>query len=67
MTADLIVTGCMALAQGEEFEEAGVNAQILHWDEVPSAVLTGSARRLPPTPSRSSTTKSGFSPSLAAA
>ena len=40
-TADLIVTGCMALAQGEEFEEAGVDAQVLHWDEVPEAVTNG--------------------------
>ncbi len=40
-TADLIVTGCMALAQGEEFENAGVDAEILHWDEVPEAVTNG--------------------------
>jgi threonylcarbamoyladenosine tRNA methylthiotransferase CDKAL1 len=40
-TADLVVTGCMALAQGEEFEEAGVDAQIVHWDDVPEAVLNG--------------------------
>ncbi|MFC6733543.1 tRNA (N(6)-L-threonylcarbamoyladenosine(37)-C(2))-methylthiotransferase [Haladaptatus sp. DYSN1] len=40
-TADLIVTGCMALAQGEEFQNAGIDAQILHWDEVPTAVLNG--------------------------
>src|SRR6056297_2509633 len=40
-TADLIVTGCMALAQGEEFAAADVDAQILHWDDVPSAVTNG--------------------------
>jgi len=40
-TADLIVTGCMALAQGEEFQQAEVDAQILHWDEVPTAVTNG--------------------------
>ncbi|WP_336024653.1 tRNA (N(6)-L-threonylcarbamoyladenosine(37)-C(2))-methylthiotransferase [Halobellus salinisoli] len=40
-TADLIVTGCMALAQGEEFREEGVDAQILHWDDVPAAVTNG--------------------------
>ncbi|MFC4248675.1 tRNA (N(6)-L-threonylcarbamoyladenosine(37)-C(2))-methylthiotransferase [Natribaculum luteum] len=40
-TADLIVTGCMALAQGEEFEDAGIDAEILHWDEVPEAVTNG--------------------------
>src|SRR6056297_4367633 len=40
-TADLIVTGCMALAQGEEFRDAGVDADVLHWDEVPNAVGNG--------------------------
>ena len=40
-TADLVVTGCMALAQGEQFEEAGVDAAILGWDEVPEAVTNG--------------------------
>ena len=39
--ADLIVTGCMALAQGEEFREEGVDAQVLHWDDVPAAVTNG--------------------------
>jgi len=39
--ADLIVTGCMALAQGEAFEAAGVDARIRHWDEVPEAVGNG--------------------------
>ena len=40
-TADLVVTGCMALAQGEMFEEAGIDAEILHWDEVPTYALNG--------------------------
>ncbi|WP_435333655.1 tRNA (N(6)-L-threonylcarbamoyladenosine(37)-C(2))-methylthiotransferase [Haloarchaeobius sp. TZWWS8] len=40
-TADLIVTGCMALAQGEEFVEEDIDAQILHWDDVPQAVTNG--------------------------
>ncbi|WP_327051211.1 tRNA (N(6)-L-threonylcarbamoyladenosine(37)-C(2))-methylthiotransferase [Halomicrococcus gelatinilyticus] len=40
-TADLIVTGCMALAQGEEFAAADVDAQVLHWDDVPEAVTNG--------------------------
>jgi len=40
-TADLIVTGCMALAQGEEFREHDVDAQVLHWDDVPEAVTNG--------------------------
>ena len=40
-TADLIVTGCMALAQSEEFAEADVDAQVLHWDDVPTAVSNG--------------------------
>jgi threonylcarbamoyladenosine tRNA methylthiotransferase CDKAL1 len=39
--ADLVVTGCMALAQGEEFEQAGVDAEVLHWDEVPEYVRNG--------------------------
>ena len=39
--ADLIVTGCMALAQAEEFREADVDARILHWDDVPTAVANG--------------------------
>jgi len=38
---DLVVTGCMALAQGEEFRNAGVDAEVLHWDEVPSHVRNG--------------------------
>ena len=40
-TADLVVTGCMALAQGEQFREAGVDADVVHWDEVPEAVTNG--------------------------
>ncbi|WP_137284722.1 tRNA (N(6)-L-threonylcarbamoyladenosine(37)-C(2))-methylthiotransferase [Halorussus salinisoli] len=40
-TADLIVTGCMALAQGEEFQKAEVDADVLHWEEVPEAVTNG--------------------------
>ncbi|MFC6725313.1 tRNA (N(6)-L-threonylcarbamoyladenosine(37)-C(2))-methylthiotransferase [Halobium palmae] len=40
-TAELIVTGCMALAQGEEFREAGVDARVLHWDDVPTAAMNG--------------------------
>jgi MiaB-like tRNA modifying enzyme len=40
-TADLIVTGCMALAQGERFREAGLDAQVLHWEDVPAAVTNG--------------------------
>ncbi|ELY58741.1 tRNA (N(6)-L-threonylcarbamoyladenosine(37)-C(2))-methylthiotransferase [Natronolimnohabitans innermongolicus] len=40
-TADLYVTGCMALAQGEEFARADVDGQVLHWDEVPEAVTNG--------------------------
>jgi threonylcarbamoyladenosine tRNA methylthiotransferase CDKAL1 len=40
-TAELVVTGCMALAQGEAFEEAGVDARVLHWDDVPTAIRNG--------------------------
>ncbi|MEF8814139.1 MAG: tRNA (N(6)-L-threonylcarbamoyladenosine(37)-C(2))-methylthiotransferase [Halovenus sp.] len=39
--ADLVVTGCMALAQGEQFREAGIDAAVLHWDEVPEHVRNG--------------------------
>jgi MiaB-like tRNA modifying enzyme len=38
---ELVVTGCMALAQAEQFHEAGVDAAILHWDEVPEHVRNG--------------------------
>ena len=38
---DLVVTGCMALAQGEAFADAGVDAEVLHWDEVPEHVRNG--------------------------
>ncbi len=40
-TAELIITGCMALAQGEEFAREGIDARILHWDDVPAAVGNG--------------------------
>ena len=40
-TADLYVTGCMALAQGELFDREGVDAEVCHWDEVPEAVTNG--------------------------
>ncbi len=33
-TADLIITGCMALAQGDEFRTEDVDAEIMHWDDV---------------------------------
>ena len=38
---DLVVTGCMALAQGEQFDEADIDAEVLHWDEVPEHVRNG--------------------------
>ena len=38
-TADLIVTGCMALAQGEQFSD--LDARVCHWEEVPTAVRNG--------------------------
>ena len=38
-TSDLVVTGCMALAQGEEF--ADLDATVCGWDEVPEVVLNG--------------------------
>jgi MiaB-like tRNA modifying enzyme len=39
--ADLVVTGCMALAQGDAFREAGIDAEVLHWDDVPEHVRNG--------------------------
>ena len=39
--ADVVITGCMALAQGEQFREAGIDADVLHWDEVPEHVRNG--------------------------
>ena len=47
-TAELVVTGCMALAQGEMFAEADVDAEVLHWDEVPSYVLNGECPTVTP-------------------
>ncbi len=38
---DLVITGCMALAQGEQFDEANIDAEVLHWDEVPEHVRNG--------------------------
>ncbi len=40
-TADLYITGCMALAQGEAFADADVDGEVLGWDEVPQAVTNG--------------------------
>ncbi len=47
-TADLVITGCMALAQGEQFREAGLDAAVLHWDEVPGHVLNGECPTVTP-------------------
>ena len=47
-TADVVVTGCMALAQGEAFREAGVDARVVHWDDVPAAVGNGECPTLTP-------------------
>ncbi|WP_160134706.1 tRNA (N(6)-L-threonylcarbamoyladenosine(37)-C(2))-methylthiotransferase [Halococcus salsus] len=38
-TADLVVTGCMALAQGEQFGD--IDARVCGWDEVPEVVRNG--------------------------
>jgi MiaB-like tRNA modifying enzyme len=46
--ADVVVTGCMALAQGEAFTEAGIDAEILHWDEVPEYVRNGECPTVTP-------------------
>ncbi len=47
-TADLVITGCMALAQGEEFRQAGIDAEVLHWEEVPEHVLNGECPTVTP-------------------
>lgn len=46
---DLIVTGCLALAQPDRLESAGVDARVVGWDAVPDAVLNGEC----PTPAAS--------------
>ena len=46
--ADLVVTGCMALAQGEQFRDAGLDAEVLHWDDVPQYVLNGECPTVTP-------------------
>ncbi|MFB6143191.1 MAG: tRNA (N(6)-L-threonylcarbamoyladenosine(37)-C(2))-methylthiotransferase [Halorientalis sp.] len=45
---DLVVTGCMALAQGDLFREADVDAEVLHWDDVPEHVLNGECPTVTP-------------------
>ena len=46
--ADLVITGCMALAQGEAFRAADVDADVLHWDDVPQHVLNGECPTVTP-------------------
>jgi MiaB-like tRNA modifying enzyme len=46
--ADLVVTGCMALAQGEAFQSADIDAEVLHWDDVPQYVLNGECPTITP-------------------
>ncbi|MDT3434435.1 tRNA (N(6)-L-threonylcarbamoyladenosine(37)-C(2))-methylthiotransferase [Haloarcula sp. 1CSR25-25] len=46
--ADLVITGCMALAQGEQFRNADVDAEVLHWDDVPQYVLNGECPTVTP-------------------
>jgi MiaB-like tRNA modifying enzyme len=45
---DLVITGCMAIAQGEQFREAGLDAEVLHWDDVPQHVLNGECPTVTP-------------------
>lgn len=47
--ADLIVTGCLALAQPDRLAAAGIDARVVAWDAVPDAVLNGEC----PTPDSS--------------
>ncbi|MFB6086483.1 MAG: tRNA (N(6)-L-threonylcarbamoyladenosine(37)-C(2))-methylthiotransferase [Halodesulfurarchaeum sp.] len=46
--AELIVTGCMALAQGSAFAEADVDTRVVGWDEVPDAVANGECPTITP-------------------
>ena len=46
--AALVITGCMALAQGEQFREAGIDADVLHWDDVPEHVRNGECPTVTP-------------------
>ncbi len=41
VVSDLIVTGCMALAQPDRLSDAGIDARVMGWDEVPDAVMNG--------------------------
>lgn len=45
---DLIVTGCMALAQETAFAESDVEAAVVGWDEVPEAVSNGECPTVTP-------------------
>ncbi|MFB6162530.1 MAG: tRNA (N(6)-L-threonylcarbamoyladenosine(37)-C(2))-methylthiotransferase [Halococcoides sp.] len=49
---ELVITGCMALAQGDTFAEADFEADILHWDEVADQIRNGECPTPPadPTP-----------------
>jgi threonylcarbamoyladenosine tRNA methylthiotransferase CDKAL1 len=41
LVSDLIITGCLALAQPDLINESGINARVCGWDEVPMAVGNG--------------------------
>ena len=45
---ELVVTGCMALAQGTAFEAAEVDATVVGWDDVPEAVSNGECPTVTP-------------------
>jgi MiaB-like tRNA modifying enzyme len=46
--ADLVITGCMALAQGDQFADADIDAEVLHWDDVAQHVLNGECPTVTP-------------------
>ncbi|MDZ7849668.1 MAG: tRNA (N(6)-L-threonylcarbamoyladenosine(37)-C(2))-methylthiotransferase [Halodesulfurarchaeum sp.] len=46
--ADLIVTGCMALAQGSAFAQVDVDAAVVGWDDVPDEVSNGECPTVTP-------------------
>lgn len=47
-TSELVITGCMALAQGEVFEEEDIAATVVGWDDVPAAVGNGECPTVTP-------------------
>ena len=47
-SAQLVITGCMALTQPDDFAGAGIEATVCGWDEVPAAVTNGECPEVTP-------------------